>query len=125
MLNLDTHVLLFALLGQLTPKERKLLHGAPWSISRIVLWEIAKLTQLGRIQTDLADPALARALSALHVWPITREIPKRSLSVRRGDVRLTLGKAWSCRPDAPRLTNKWELAEKQFQSAWSRSGAKT
>lgn len=78
MLNLDTHVLLFALLGQLTPKERKLLHGASWSISGIVLWEIAKLCQLGRIRTDLADPALTRALSALHVWPITREIATAS-----------------------------------------------
>ena len=43
MLNLDTHVLLHALGGNLTPRERRLLQEDTWSISAIVLWEIAKL----------------------------------------------------------------------------------
>ncbi len=49
MLNLDTHVLIYALAGQLTAKERRLLESESWSISTISLWEIAKLVQLGRI----------------------------------------------------------------------------
>ena len=38
MLNLDTHVLIYALAGQLTPKERRLLESDSWSISAISLW---------------------------------------------------------------------------------------
>ncbi len=43
MLNLDTHVLLYALTDDLTARERALLSNQTWSISAIVLWEIAKL----------------------------------------------------------------------------------
>ena len=49
MLNVDTHVLLCAVVGTLRPRETRLLRAQPWSISAIVLWEIAKLAQLGRI----------------------------------------------------------------------------
>ena len=49
MLNLDTHVLLHALGGGLTAAETRLLSQDAWSISPIVLWEIGKLAELGRI----------------------------------------------------------------------------
>jgi PIN domain nuclease of toxin-antitoxin system len=39
-----------------------------------VLWEIAKLAELGRIEIDLDDAALIRTLARLHVWPLTVEI---------------------------------------------------
>jgi PIN domain nuclease of toxin-antitoxin system len=74
MLNLDTHVLLHALGGRLTPRERRLLEGDSWSISGIVLWEIAKLAQLGRIELDLDDVELTRVLARIHTWPLTLEI---------------------------------------------------
>jgi PIN domain nuclease of toxin-antitoxin system len=74
MLNLDTHVLLFALTDELRPKERTLLREDSWSVSAIVLWEITKLAQLGRIDVDLDDPELTRTLSAIHTWPITLEV---------------------------------------------------
>lgn len=74
MLSLDTHVLLHALQGSLLARERKLLASDQWSISAIVLWEVAKLAQIGRIVIDLDSPEFARALSAVHVWPITRAI---------------------------------------------------
>lgn len=70
MSRLDTHVLVFALTDQLRPKERDLLSKERWGISAIVLWEIAKLFQLGRIEVDLEDPEVVRALSRIHVWPI-------------------------------------------------------
>ena len=70
MLNLDTHVVLHALAGSLTAREAALLRSDAWGISGIVLWEIAKLAQLGRIELDLEDRALDRALSRIHVWPI-------------------------------------------------------
>lgn len=78
MLNLDTHILLYAVTGVLRPTERRLLATTRWSISAIVLWEVAKLAQLDRITMDLQDPEVARVLSKVHVWPITREIAHAS-----------------------------------------------
>jgi PIN domain nuclease of toxin-antitoxin system len=78
MLNLDTHILLYAVVGDLTPAEDRLLRGRPWSISAIVLWEIAKLAQLGRIEMDLDDRKVGRTLAAIHVWPITVDIARTS-----------------------------------------------
>lgn len=78
MLNLDTHILLFALTGALTPTESRLLRSHPWSVSAIVLWEVAKLAQLGRIDVDLDDRQVVRTLTAVHVWPITVEIARMS-----------------------------------------------
>lgn len=74
MLNLDTHVLLHAVAGTLTPAETRLLTTNRWSIAAIVLWEIAKLAELGRITIDLDDVDVVRALGRVHVWPLTREI---------------------------------------------------
>jgi PIN domain nuclease of toxin-antitoxin system len=81
MLNLDTHILLSAWAGQLTKHERRLLAGDQWSISAIVLWEMAELSQLGRIVLDVDSPELAQALAQIHVWPL-------DLAVCRGACRL-------------------------------------
>ena len=86
MLNLDTHVLLHALGGSLTRGETALLSTNRWSISAIVLWEIAKLAQLGRIALDLDDRELARLLGRVQVWPLTWEIARVSTRLDiRGD----------------------------------------
>ena len=86
MLNVDTHVLLYAVTGALRPRERRLLGADRWSISAIVLWEIAKLAQLGRISVDLDDVEVVRALARIHVWPLTREIAHASTHLDvRGD----------------------------------------
>lgn len=74
MLNLDTHIVIHALQGSLTAKEHKLLSADTWSISGIVPWEISKLVQLGRVEMDLTDPDVVRALSKIHTWPLTLEI---------------------------------------------------
>lgn len=81
MLNVDTHVLLFAVTGALTTAERRLLSVEPWSISAIVLWEIAKLAQRGRIAIDLDDAEVRRVLSRVHVWPLTRDIARASTNL--------------------------------------------
>jgi PIN domain nuclease of toxin-antitoxin system len=70
MLNLDTHVLVHALQGTLKARERALLSKNPWSISAIVLWELAKLAQLKRISIDLNSQSFTLALSRIHVWPV-------------------------------------------------------
>ena len=75
MLNLDTHMLLEAVAGRLSPSEARLLRSDRWSISAIVLWEVA---QLGRIVVDLDDAEVVRTLARVHLWPITREIARAS-----------------------------------------------
>ena len=61
MINLDTHILVFALNGDLTDRERRILAANTWSISAIVPWELAKLAQLDRIEVDLEDAEVTRA----------------------------------------------------------------
>jgi PIN domain nuclease of toxin-antitoxin system len=74
MLNLDTHVLLYALSGELKPAEEKLLRRDSWSISAIVLWEITTLAQLDRIELDIGSAEMRRTLMSLHTWRITLDI---------------------------------------------------
>lgn len=74
MLNLDTHILLHALTDDLRPRERALLLNETWSISAIVLWEIAKLSELNRIEIDLDHPELARTLARIQTWPLTLDV---------------------------------------------------
>lgn len=74
MLNLDTHILVHALGDGLTEDERALLSRDEWSISGIVLWEISKLVQLGRIEMNLDDPDVTRTLAKIHTWPLTLEV---------------------------------------------------
>ena len=78
MLNLDTHMVIHALSGTLLPTESALLTGNRWSISAIVLWELAKLAQLGCVELDVDDREVARALNRLHVWPIDLAIARVS-----------------------------------------------
>jgi len=105
MLNLDTHVLLYALTDQLKPKERSRLEQEPWSISAIVLWEISKLAQLGRIEIDIDDRELTRTLSSIHTWPLTWEVCRtiRSLDFR-GDPADEIIAATSIVHQVPLLT---------------------
>ena len=86
MLNLDTHVLVYALAGELRPREEALLSENRWGVSCIVLWELAKLVQLGRIELDLDDREVNRVLSALHIWPLDLSIARASTHLDfRGD----------------------------------------
>ena len=86
MLNLDTHILVHALEGELQENEEQLLARDQWSVSDIVLWEIAKLVQLGRIEVDLDDRHVVRTLSRIHTWPIDLAVARVSTSLDfRGD----------------------------------------
>ncbi len=77
MLNLDTHILIYALAGGLRARERHLLSVNRWSISPIVLWELAKLSQMGRISLDIDSPELAQALSKIHIWSLDLGVCRR------------------------------------------------
>ena len=77
MINLDTHILVHALAGKLKPEERQVLAHDQWSISAIVLWELAKLAQLGRIALDIDSPEFERALSGIIIWPLDLAVCKQ------------------------------------------------
>jgi PIN domain nuclease of toxin-antitoxin system len=62
-----------------------LLRTGRWAISAIVLWELAKLAQLGRTEVDLEQAAVRRTIADLHVWPITLEV---AVASTRLDVRV-------------------------------------
>ncbi len=86
MLILDTHILIFAISGGLRPAEDSILSGGRWSISAIVLWDLAKLVQLGRVALDFDDREVKQALAPLHVWPIDLDVAKTSTCLDfRGD----------------------------------------
>ena len=105
MPNLETHILLFALLGTLTRHERAVLARSRWGISSIVLWEIAKLHQLGRITLGLDSPLLSRALARMEVWPLSREVCLNSASLDfRSDPADELIAATSLTCQVPLLT---------------------
>ena len=78
MLNLDTHIVAFIINEELRESEKSLLDGDTWSISAAVLWELAKLVQLGRIHLDFDDRAVIDLLGRLHVWPIDLAIARAS-----------------------------------------------
>ena len=84
MLNLDTHILVYAVTGELRPTEQVLLARDEWSVSAIVFWELATLVELGRVDMELDDRDVTRVLGRLHVWPI-------DLAVARASTRLDFG----------------------------------
>lgn len=86
MLNLDTHILIYALGGTLHPSEQRLLASNSWSVSAIVLWELAKLVRLKRIEIDLDSPDFTRVFARVHIWPLDLATCRQSTQLDfRGD----------------------------------------
>lgn len=81
MLNLDTHILLHALLDDLSREERRVLRKNPWCTSAIVLWEISKLQAKGKISLDLDSVEFTRLLGQVTVLPITLAICRASVEL--------------------------------------------
>lgn len=78
MLNLDTHIVVYIVDGTLRDAEKALLARESWSISAAVLWELAKLVQLGRINFNFDDREVIDLLESLHVWPIDLAVARAS-----------------------------------------------
>ena len=74
MINLDTHIVIYALMGELSPREARLVHRRPAGISAVVFWEIAQLDRRGRIVISLDDPAFLEWLAGIHVWPVDIDV---------------------------------------------------
>ena len=105
MLNLDTHMLIFALSGKLRKRERDLLTESRWGVAAIALWELAKLAQLQRIDIDLDDPEVERVIDGLHVWPLNFSTARASTRLDfKGDPADELIAATSIVHSVPLLT---------------------
>ena len=76
MTNLDTHLLVAALAGDLSRRELKVLSEDRWGISAIVLWELAMLIRRGRI--ELEAEYVEAMLPAVQVWPIDFQVALQS-----------------------------------------------
>ena len=110
MINLDTHMLIHALRGDLRPRERELLSSQSWGVAAIVLWELAKLAQLGRIEVDLDDPEVDAVLAGLEVCPLDLAVAKASTDLDfDGDPADELIAATSIVHGVPLLTRDREI----------------
>ena len=78
MLTLDTHIVVALLSGELTERERELVTNDSLAISDIVLWEIAKLVELGRLELDFEDVEFRMFLRNVTILPISVEIARTS-----------------------------------------------
>ncbi len=78
MLNLDTHMLVALMTGDVRPAELACAVNQPLAISDIVLWEIAMLVQRGRLTMDLQSKEFRAWLRHLTVFPISLEIARQS-----------------------------------------------
>jgi len=86
MLNLDTHILIFLLAGELTPKEVALVEKEDLAISDIVIWELSKLVQLKRLELDFSSNPFQDLLQNLTLYPISLPIAVASTKLDfRGD----------------------------------------
>ena len=75
-----------------------------------MLWEVARLAQLGRIEIDLDDPDVVRTLARVHLWPITREVTRTSTRLDfRGDPADELIGATSVVHNVPLVTRDRSL----------------
>jgi len=78
MLNLDTHMLVALITGDVSPAELACTINQPLAISDIVLWELAMLVEKGRLAMDLESPEFRAWLRQLTVFPISIEIARQS-----------------------------------------------
>src|SRR5262245_48147057 len=76
MLNLGTHIVVALLSGELSSDELELVTSI--GISDIVLWELAKLVELRRLDFDLRDADFLAFLRSIAVFPISIEIARKS-----------------------------------------------
>jgi len=78
MLNLDTHMLVLLIAGEVTPAESACAVSEPLAISDIVLWEVSMLVARRRLKMDLEGQEFRAWLRNLTVFPISLEIARQS-----------------------------------------------
>ena len=79
MLNLDTHMLVALIAGDVTPAELACTINQPLAISDIVLWELAMLVRKNWVKMDLDSTEFRTWLRHLTVFPVSLEIAHQTL----------------------------------------------
>lgn len=74
MLNLDTHILIDLMVGHLSAAEENCVRKNDWCISGIVLWEIYKLNEIGRIKMNFNNPEITKFINSLTIYPIDMKV---------------------------------------------------
>ncbi|HEX8322765.1 MAG TPA: type II toxin-antitoxin system VapC family toxin [Tepidisphaeraceae bacterium] len=114
MLNLDTHIILFAINGTLTTREKIALDSNECGISQIVLWEIDKLHGLGRIEISLMHSGFIDLLRKLIQWPVSLDVCMRLKDLDfRSDPADEIIAATSLAHDVPLLTRDRKILASQ------------
>ena len=78
MLNLDTHILVALVTGDVGDEEYRCVVDQRLAVSGIVFWELAKLIQKRRLMMDLDGSDFRAWVRNLTVFPITLEIARKS-----------------------------------------------
>ena len=78
MINLDTHIVVFALNDQLKDEEDRAMRGQQWAISPMVLWELATLVENRRINVNLDGHNFKNLMNSIRVLPINLNVAKTS-----------------------------------------------
>lgn len=73
MVNLDTHILIYFLQGSLTKREIKAIGDSTLSISGVVLWELYKLSQIGKIDLQWGQEFI-HFLRSLVILPLDASV---------------------------------------------------
>jgi PIN domain nuclease of toxin-antitoxin system len=74
MLNLDTNIVVNFFANSLSRAEIEVMDGQKFGICSIVLWELAKLKQLGRISFGPDDPRVLQFISETRIWAIDVDV---------------------------------------------------
>ena len=115
MINLDTHILIYAILDELRSQEDSALAYDDWSISSIVLWEWAMLSQRGRVTIHLESEGVPEILSQLRIWLIDTKIALASTRLDfRSDPADEIIAATSIVHNVPLLTRDRTLQQSQL-----------
>ncbi len=78
MLNLDTHMLVAMIAGDVSADEIACAVNEDLAVSDIVLWELAMLVRRNRVKMDLDSAEFRTWRRHLTVFPITLEIARQS-----------------------------------------------
>lgn len=115
MLNLDTHILVAIIDDELSAVERDLVVHEQLAISDMVLWELAKLVQIGRLELNLDGVAFRRAMSYLNIIPISIQIARQSTLLDfKSDLADEIIAATSIVENIPLLTRDRKILESRI-----------
>ena len=115
MLNLDTHMVVAVLAGDLSSRELSLVSVEPLAVSDIVLWELTKLVQLKRLKLDFASDEFKEFLRSVTIFPISLPIAIQSTQLDfKSDPADEIIAATSIVEDIPLLTRDRKLMKSRL-----------